>query len=143
MKDLQPNVKCFNLIKKFEGCKLISYKCPAGVLTIGYGHTENVKPNQIITQQEANNLLEHDVIKFAEGVKQLVTADVRQNMFNALVSFAYNLGLNTLRKSTLLKKINNNNNDVSNEFLKYVLINGVISKGLINRRKAEIALFYS
>lgn len=143
MKDLQPDVKCFDFIKKVEGFRYKAYQCSAGVWTIGYGHTENVKPNQTITLQKADILLKQDVSKYANGVKKLVTTNITQNMFNALISFAYNLGLNTLRKSTLLKKINNNDYSVSNEFLKYVLAGGVVKEGLINRRKLEIALFYS
>jgi len=99
-------VKCsqegLELIKKFEGCKLKSYKCPAGVWTIGYGHTEDVKEGDIVSPQEADKLLRADVFKFEEYVADNVTVKLTQNQFDALVTWTFNLGVGNLRNSTML-----------------------------------------
>lgn len=137
--------KGINLICSFEGCKLNSYKDIVGFLTIGYGHTgEDVQENQTITQQEANDLLLKDLVKFEVGVSSLAWVTLNQNQFDALVSFSYNLGLNTLKNSTLLKKLNNNDYDgASNEFLKWDHAGGKQVAGLTRRRQAEQDLFLS
>ena len=112
--------KGIELIKQFEGCKLTAYLCPAKVLTIGYGHTKNVKKGQVITQLEADNLLKEDLTTFEKGITTLVRSNINQNQFDALVSFAFNLGLGNLKSSTLLKKVNNDPNDptIKDEFVK-------------------------
>ena len=95
-----------NLIKKYEGCRLTAYKCPAGLWTIGYGHTKNVKSGQKITQKQAENFLKQDLKTFEKGVEKAVKVRLNQNQFDALVSFAYNCGLGALKTSTLLRKLN-------------------------------------
>ena len=100
-----------NLIKKFEGLRLEAYLCPAGVWTIGYGHTKGVKKGDKITEETANMLLELDLNDFIVGVQKLLKKNINNNQFSALVSFAYNLGLANLKSSTLLKKVNSNPND--------------------------------
>ena len=109
-----------NLIKKFEGLRLEAYLCPAGVWTIGYGHTKGVKKGQVITQLEADNLLKEDLSSFEKGVTSLIKSNINQNQFDSLVSFAFNLGLANLKSSTLLKKVNNDPNDptIKDEFVK-------------------------
>ena len=133
------------LIKQFEGCKLTAYLCPAKVLTIGYGHTHNVKKGQIITQLEADNLLKEDLTTFEKGITTLVRSNINQNQFDALVSFAFNLGLANFKSSTLLKKVNANPNDttIKNEFSKWNKGGGKILAGLIKRRESEAELFCS
>lgn len=133
------------LIKQFEGCKLTAYLCPAKVLTIGYGHTHNVKKGQIITQLEADNLLKEDLTTFEKGITTLVRSNINQNQFDALVSFAFNLGLANFKNSTLLKKVNANPNDttIKNEFSKWNKGGGKILAGLIKRRESEAELFCS
>ena len=133
------------LIKQFEGCKLSTYLCPANVLTIGYGHTHNVKKGQIITQLEADNLLKEDLTTFEKGITTLVKSNINQNQFDALVSFAFNVGLANFKSSTLLKKVNANPNDttIKNEFSKWNKGGGKILAGLIKRREAEAELFCS
>ena len=131
------------LIKKFEGCRLETYICPAGVFTIGYGHTgADVKSSMKITQEEAETLLKNDLKAFERGVQRIIKKELTQNQFDALVSFAYNLGLENLKKSTLAKLINQGKiKEASSQFERWVYANGVKLNGLIRRRKAEKDLF--
>jgi lysozyme len=133
-----------DLIKRFEGCKLSAYKCPAGIWTIGYGHTNGVYQGQTITQYEADKMLENDVVKFEMGVRHLV-GNLPDNKIDALTSFAFNLGLGSLRDSTLCKKVKANPNDLTirNEFMKWVNAGGKRLQGLVNRRQAEADLYFS
>ena len=139
-----------DIIKKFEGCKLASYKCQAGIWTIGYGSTYYENGNKVnsgdaISQQRAESLLEITVTKFWKEVKKVVKSPVNDNQFAALVSFAYNLGIGALKKSTLLKLVNANPNDpqIAHEFMKWVNAGGKPSNGLVNRRRAELHLYFS
>ena len=131
------------LIKRFEGCRLETYICPAGVFTIGYGHTgADVKSGLKITQEEAEILLKNDLKAFEKEVQRIIKKELTQNQFDALVSFAYNLGLESLRKSTLAKLINQGKiKEAANQFERWVYANGVKLNGLIRRRKAEKELF--
>ena len=134
------------LIKRFEGCKLTAYKCPAGVLTIGYGHTgDDVTEGLTISQDDANDLLFDDVLCFENGVNNLVEGlDLSQGMFDALVCFAYNVGLTNLKKSTLLKLLKEGKVlEASEEFVKWNKSNGKVLDGLTKRRAAEADLFLS
>jgi lysozyme len=139
-----------DIIKKFEGCKLASYKCQAGIYTIGYGSTfyENgskVNSGDSISQQRAESLLLTTVTKFASEVNKIVKSNVNNNQRSALISFAFNLGVGALKKSTLLKLVNANPNDpqIAHEFMKWVNAGGKPSNGLINRRRAELHLYFS
>lgn len=133
-----------NLIKKFEGLKLEAYLCPAGVWTIGYGHTKGVKKGDKITQLEADNLLKEDLSSFEKGVTSLIKSNINQNQFDALVSFAFNLGLVNLKNSTLLKKVNSNPDDrtIVDEFIKWIYAGGKPLEGLKRRRQAEAYLYF-
>lgn len=141
--NLKISANCVNLIKKFEGCSLSSYRCPKGVLTIGYGHTGNdVKENTKITQEEATELLRKDLNIHSKNVLKLVKKKLTQNQFDALVSFEYNIGYGNFSSSTLLKLINLGNfKKASEEFLRWNKCNGKILNGLTKRRKAEQELF--
>lgn len=131
-----------NLIKQFEGCKLTAYKCPAGVWTIGYGHTNGVKSGQTITQAKAEEYLKSDLIKYENYVNGYVKVSLNQNQFDALVSFTYNCGGGALKTSTLLKKLNNKDyTGASNEFPRWNKSNGKVLNGLVKRRTAEKTLF--
>lgn len=142
MRRVKTSQKGINLIKKYEGCSMTAYKCPSGRWTIGYGHTANVKTNQKITKQQAENLLKEDLAVYEKGVEKLVKVRLNQNQFDALVSFTYNCGIGALRSSTLLKKLNNGDfASASKEFLRWNKSNGKVLKGLVRRRKAEKALF--
>lgn len=134
--------KGIELIKSFEGCRLAAYKCPAGVLTIGYGHTSGVKSGQKITQAQAETLLKTDLAKYENAVNECVTAMLNQNQFDALVSFAYNCGAGALKSSTLLKKLNAGDySGAAAEFVKWNKASGKVLAGLTKRRTAERALF--
>lgn len=128
-----------NLIKKFEGCKLTSYICPAGVLTIGYGHTgSDVKPNQKISKKKALSLLKKDLVRFERHVQSYnYIYEWTDNEFSALVSFAYNIGNIDL----LTAKGTRTRAEIRKAMLKYVKANGQVLQGLVRRRKAELKLF--
>ena len=133
----------------FEGCKLTAYQCPAKVWTIGWGNTfypdkTPVKQGDVITQEQANALFETVMNNFALGVKKCLTKEVNENQFSALVCFAYNVGIGSLQKSTLLKKININPNDetIAGEFSKWTKAGGKVLLGLVRRRKAESDLYF-
>ena len=125
-----------DLIKKFEGCKLTAYKCPAGVWTIGYGHTSGVKEGQTITQQQADNFLILDLKVFENHVNNL-KLPLNQAQFDALVSFTYNCGPSNLK--TLVK--NRSLEQIAEALLLYNKAGGVTLQGLVKRRKAERELF--
>jgi lysozyme len=133
-----------DLIKRFEGCKLKSYLCPAGVWTIGYGHTANVRKNQIITSEQASAMLMSDLLQFERAVNAMVAVPLKQGQFDALVSFAFNLGSGALAGSTLLRKLNSGDyKGAADEFLRWNKAGGKVLEGLSVRRRAERALFLS
>ena len=144
------NDKGKDLIKLFEGCKLVAYKCSAAKDTIGYGNTffENgtpVKPGDKITQERANELFEIIAKDFADKVKPLIKSAVTPNQFAALTSFAYNAGIGNLKSSTLLKKVNANPNDptIDLEFQKWNKAGGKVLAGLTKRRASESKLYFT
>ena len=132
------------LIKKYEGCRLKAYKCPAGVLTIGYGHTNNVRVDDVITQAEADKLLDIDIVIKEKEVNSVLRVPVTQGQYDALVSFAFNLGIGNLKKSTLLRLVNQGKyKNASNEFSRWVYAGGKVLTGLVKRRNEEKELFLS
>lgn len=148
---MRPSDNCYNLIKQFEGCRLKAYKDAAGIWTIGFGTIEypdgsKVKEGDSITTEKAEFLLKWQVLLKSGGVDALVK--VNQNQFDALVSFAYNVGIGALKKSTLLKKILANPNDptIEESFLQWnkARVKGVLTPllGLTKRRQAEADLYF-
>ncbi|MDE7322631.1 MAG: glycoside hydrolase family protein [Lachnospiraceae bacterium] len=134
--------KGINLIKEFESCRLTAYQDIAGVWTIGYGHTGGVSSGMTISQAQAEAYLKSDLARFEKAVNKYVTVGITQNMFDALVSFTFNLGEGSLANSTLLKKLNAGDvSGAANEFDKWVYASGKVSNGLVRRRAAEKALF--
>lgn len=135
--------KGIDLIKRFEGCRLKSYTCPAGVLTIGYGHTgSDVSSNMTISLERAENMLKTDLIVHCNNVSKLVKVPLTQNQFDALVSFEYNVGYGALRTSTLLALLNQGKyKEASEQFERWVYAGGKPLEGLKKRRKAEKELF--
>ena len=132
------------LIKRWEGCRIKAYKCPAGVWTIGYGHTKGVKEGDIISKREAEQLLRADLSRFEKGVNRKVAVDLTQGQYDALISFSYNVGLGNFSRSTLLKKLNKEKiAEAADEFLRWNRAGGRVLDGLTARRKAERELFLS
>ena len=133
------------LLKQFEGCRLTAYQDSVGVWTIGFGTTTGVKEGQTISQIKAEEYLRFDLAIFEKAVTESLKVPVNQNQFDALCAFAYNVGINALKNSTLLKKVNKNPNDptIRAEFLKWNKANGRALKGLTNRRIAEANLYES
>ena len=130
------------LIKKFEGCELEAYKCAAGVWTIGYGSTKGVKEGDTITQEEADNLLLHEMEEYEGYINNLVEVDLEQNQFDALVSWVFNLGPANLKASTLLKVLNAKDYEgVPTQIKRWNKAGGKVLQGLIRRREAESLLF--
>ena len=137
------------LVKTFEGCKLKAYLCPAGILTIGYGHTSaagapDVKAGMEITLAQADEILRADLAKFERGVDRLVTTPIGAHQFDVLVGFAYNVGLGALEKSSLLRAVNARDFDrVPDELMKWTRAGGKVLPGLVRRRQAEVAWWLS
>lgn len=125
-----------NLIKEFEGCVLTAYDDSTGTYTIGYGHTVGVKRGQKITQAQAESFLKNDLVIYENGVTG-TKLSLNQNQFDALVSFAYNCGVGSLK--TLVA--NRNLKQISEALLLYNKAGGKVLAGLVRRRKAEKELF--
>lgn len=148
---MQLSEKGLNLIKEFEGFRSNPYKCSAGVATIGYGSTYYRNGKKVsmsdkpISEDEANSLLAYIANKdFGEFVNKVVKVELNQNQFDALVSFAYNLGNGNLQNSTLLKKVNQKDFvGASKEFVKWNKAGGKELIGLTKRREKERDLFLS
>ena len=143
--------KGYLLITKHEGLKLKPYLCPAKIPTIGYGNTYYPDGKRVtlldkdITKQQAFDMFKEIANRFAKRVDALVTSNINQNQFNALVSFAYNVGTGNFSSSTLLKKVNKNPNDltIKDEFLRWNKAGGKVLNGLTNRRNEEADLYFS
>lgn len=131
-------------IKDFEGYSKKAYKCPAGVWTIGYGHTQGVKPGDVITASEAEHLLKKDLVQYEAFVDKLNVTS-QQCRFDALVDFAFNLGCAALERSTLLKYIRECRPDaeIRQEFMRWVYAGKKKLPGLVARRKWEADRFFN
>lgn len=139
-----------DLIKKHEGLRLKAYLCPANVPTIGYGATfyedgSKVKLGEVITMERAEKLLAFHVGQFAKEVERAIKVPIKQQQFDALVSFAYNVGIGAFRASTMLKYININPNtiNIKEQFLRWDKAGGKVLPGLTKRRWDEAKLYYS
>lgn len=149
------------LIKHFEGCHYHPYLCPALLWTVGYGHVlypeQNRLPlaqrktfplhklhNRKWTQKEVDDLLRHDLQRFERGIHRLLpTVPLKQNQFDALVSFAFNLGLGTLQRSTVRSALLRGDEETAiDTLLLYRRAGGKILKGLERRRAMEAQLFF-
>ena len=134
--------KGVSLIKQFEGCRLKAYKCPAGVWTIGYGHTAGVKEGDTITQEIADDYLRNDLAKYEKAVMNYDGIyHFNQNQFDALVSFTYNCGVGNLKNLTQNGK--RTLAQISVKILLYNKAGGVVLRGLQRRRMAEKEFFDS
>lgn len=141
---MKASVDAYELIKQFEGLRLEAYLCPAGIWTIGYGHTSDVSPNSFITIQEADEYLHRDVATIEMQLNKL-NLSLSQCQWDAIVSFVFNVGIGNFKASTLLAKIriNPDDNSIMDEFLRWVYANGKVMRGLQKRRLAEMKLYFS
>jgi len=142
-----------DLIKKFEGLhkvmqdgRIRSYRCPAGRWTIGYGHTKGVRSGMHITKEQADQFLLEDLQEYEKAVSDHVEVPLSQAQFDALVSFAFNVGVGAFRTSTLLKRLNAGRfEDIPEQLMRWnkATVDGVktVLPGLTRRRAAEAALF--
>jgi lysozyme len=151
--------KAIKMIRHHEGVRNKPYRCPAKLWTIGVGHvlypeqgrlkiderdSFQLRPedNRVFSPEEVDGILRTDLARFEQGVDKLITAQLSQGMFDALVSFSFNVGLGTLQRSTLRQKLNRGDKEgAAEELLKYCMAGGKILKGLQNRRIDEKALF--
>ena len=142
MKKMTTSKLGLQLIKSFEGLRLESYKCPAGVWTIGYGHTKGVKPNVVIDEGRADDLLIEDIAPIERLLNHL-WINFRQEQFDALVSWIFNLGEGAFRSSTLLKLIKKGASDeeITDQMVRWVNANKKPLVGLKRRRIAEANMF--
>jgi lysozyme len=149
------------MVKHHEGVRFKPYRCPAALWTIGVGHVlypEQAKipmaermnfplrpeDNRVWTKDEVDAILKADLARFEKGVATYCPVPLTQGMFDALVSFSFNVGLGTLQRSTLRSKLNRGDKlGAADELLKYCLGGGKILKGLQNRRIDERAMFLS
>jgi lysozyme len=137
------------LIEEYEGIKLKAYRCPKGIPTIGIGSTRyddgrKVKLGDEISLDYAEVLYEREVDKVRKEIDQLVIPNLNKNQEDALVSFAYNVGITAFKSSTLLEKVNKDprSNSIKREFMKWTTSGGRRLKGLVKRRKAEVDLYF-
>lgn len=137
------------LIEEFEGFKPKMYKDAVGLPTIGFGTLIDTADEKwlltaTITKEQAEDLLRKELVMIENKLKLMVTTMINQNQYDALVSFAYNLGVYNLKTSTLLKKVNKNPADatIRKEFAKWVNAGGKVLPGLVRRRQAEADLYF-
>lgn len=149
---MQTSEKGIKNIKDFEGCSLTAYPDPrtgGAPWTIGYGWTHPVdgkpiKPGMTIKQETADRLLKTGLVSYENDVLKMAKVKLTQGQFDALVSFAYNVGSRALSTSTLLRKLNDGDvNGAADEFLRWNKAGGKVLNGLARRREAERALFLS
>jgi lysozyme len=128
-----------NLIKSFESCRLVSYQDSGGLWTIGWGHTgPGIVEGLTWTQELADAMLIQDVAATEDEVNRLVSVPLTQGEFDALVSFAYNVGVGAMEHSTMLYLLNNNRHEeAANEFERWDKVHGVVVAGVLRRRMAE------
>jgi lysozyme len=140
--EMKPSSACRALVRQFEGCKLQAYLCPAGIPTIGVGHTRGVKIGDRCTVQQADVWLSQDLEDAGAAVAMLVRVPLTQGQFDALTSFVFNLGARRLAESTLLIMLNKRNyKAAADQFSRWVYAGSQKLPGLVARRGAEAALF--
>jgi lysozyme len=149
------------MIKHHEGVRYKPYKCPAKLWTIGVGHVLypeqgkmpidqrdkfalKIEDFRVFSKDEVDSILEKDLQRFIAGVLRYCPDNLNENRMGALVSFAFNVGLGTLQRSTLRQKHNRGDFDgVRQEFLKFTKGGGRVLPGLVKRRNDEIALYFT
>lgn len=131
------------LVKRWEGCRLTAYRCPAGRWTCGYGHTEGVKAGMVWTQQRAEEVLAKDLKIYQKGVlESCPSLKNSPNRLAACISLAYNIGTGAFKRSSVAKYINAGlYQQAADAFLMWKMVGGKVSQGLLNRRKDERDIF--
>lgn len=133
---------CVDFVAKHEGCKLKAYQDQVGVWTIGYGHTYNVDPSDVITEEKAKAYLSTDLMTADYGVNKAVKRMLAQCQFDACVSLAFNIGVHAFAQSTLARELNDGNYDAAAEqFLAWNRAGGKVNDGLVKRRADERKMF--
>jgi lysozyme len=136
------NAEGLALLRQWEGCRLDAYRDIGGVWTIGYGHTRTARQGMTITQEQAEALLREDLRVFETAIADAVDVDLSDNQFAALVSWAYNVGVSAMRRSSLVRRLNAGDYDaVPTELAKWNRVKGQVVRGLSNRRAAEAGLW--
>jgi len=131
-----------NLIKKFEGCRLVAYADQGGIITIGYGHTGNIAPGFMITQEQAEEFLREDLEHTQAGIDAMVHVPLSQNQYDALCSFVFNIGRGHFKDSTCLDRLNKGSySEAAAWMLPWHRVAGVENEGLLKRRMEERDLF--
>jgi len=144
---MKTNRAGIELIKEFEGLRLTAYKCPAGVWTIGYGHTTSAGPPAVksgmkITGEQASEILVTDLVTYEAAVMKALTRSPTENQFSAMVSLCYNIGAGAFTSSTVVKRFNSGDAEgAAAAFRMWKKGGGKVLPGLVRRREAEIALF--
>jgi lysozyme len=156
---MKVSAKAIHMIKHHEGVRQKPYRCPAKLWTIGVGHVLypeqgklkidqrdgfalKIEDFRIFSMEEIDAILRTDLDRFERGVEKFCPVPLTQGQFDALVSFSFNVGLGTLQRSTLRQKVLRNDMEgASKELLKYCMAGGKVLKGLLNRRKDELAVF--
>ena len=136
--------ECEEKLKSYEGLELEAYLCPAGVPTIGWGHTEDVRMDMVITVEKAQELFEQDIEEVERPLSKEPYADsLRQGQWDALVSFIYNLGWGNYKTSTLRKRIleDIDHDDIPNQFKRWNKSNGKVLQGLVKRWEWEADMY--
>ncbi len=130
------------LLRAYEGLRLTAYRCPAGLWTIGYGHTVTTRPGMTITEAQAEQLLASDLHRYEEAVRSLIRVPLGDNQFSALVCFTFNVGISALGASALCRNLNRGWYDqVPAQLKRWNKGGGRILPGLVRRRTAEAALW--
>ncbi|MEH0008016.1 MAG: lysozyme [Flavobacteriales bacterium] len=139
------------MIENFEGFSANPYCCPGGVPTIGYGATHYGDGRRVklsdppIANAAADALLKMQLRGYESGLERYLVQELNQNQFDALVSFAYNMGLGNLKRSTLMRKVNRNPTDpqISDAFKRWIFADGKLLEGLEKRRAREAELYFT
>lgn len=138
---MTPSNTCYKMVERFEGYRPAAYQDGNGVWTIGYGHTQGVKPGDRCTTAQAQEWLAQDMATAAHAVNEYVTVPLTQNQYDALVSLVYNIGAGNFRESTLLRKLNDKDyGGASEQFLAWRRV-GSDKSALLPRRSQERTLF--
>lgn len=141
---MKTSKKGIEFIKSFEKFMPSTYLCQSNILTIGWGHTKNVRINQTCTQAEAEEWLQEDIAEVEAEINR-IEQPLTQNQYDALVSLCFNIGVTAFRHSTLRKKLELNPNDatIKQEFGRWIYSKKKVSKGLQRRRLQEVNIYFS